>query len=263
MQGSNHWQEYHKKWSALRPPLRPNSEIIDKVRELVGERDQRVLLLGATPELALAFESVVGVDKNRGMLDNLWPGDTPTRKAVAADWLTLDGSLGRFSAAIGDGSCNAVTFPNDLSRLLEQVRDHLEPGGRFVCRIYERPDPMPPLSRLMAEVAGKARINFHALKWHLAMRVAEETEPTVPVASILARFEELFPDRDRLAERTGWPREIVDTIDTYRGSAVAYCFPNRREFLALMPKGLGKASFHASGTYDLAEWCPMFACERV
>jgi SAM-dependent methyltransferase len=242
--------------------LRPTGETVRNVIDLVGDRDRRVLLFGVTPELAKAFDRLVGVDKSRGMIENLWPGDTATRKSVEADWLTLDGSLGQFSAAIGDGSCNCVAYPKEVEKVLEQVRDHLEPGGRFVCRVYLRPDAMPSRAEMQGDPRGKARINFHAFKFLLAMRIAEDSEATVPVVSILAAFEEMFPDRDALAERTDWPRADIDTIDSYRNSSVAYSFFNRAEFLGAMPQGLVNPQFHSSGAYDLAETCPILVCER-
>jgi SAM-dependent methyltransferase len=260
---SNHWQTYHRRWGGLQPPLRPNREIIDAVVGQVGHRDRRILLLGVTPELAQAFDTVVAVDKSTAMIANVWPGDTISRNVVEADWLTLDGSLGKFSAVVGDGSCNSVAYPDEVRKLLEQVRDHLEPGGRFVCRIFERPDRVPPMSDLLAEAARPATRNFHAFKWQLAMRIAEDTEPSVPVERILSTFERLFPDRDGLSARTGWPRSDIDTIDAYRGSLTVYCFPSRAELLEQLPGGLNPLGFHQSGTYDLAERCPILVCERI
>ena len=55
MAKSNHWQTYHRRWSGLEAPLRSNAEITEAIIRLVGDRAPRVLLLGVTPELALAF----------------------------------------------------------------------------------------------------------------------------------------------------------------------------------------------------------------
>jgi hypothetical protein len=259
---SGHWHTYHTRWAGLRAPLRPTSETVEKIVGLVGKRDRRILLLGVTPELAEAFTTVVAIDKSAAMIENIWPGNTPSKIASEGDWLALDASLGSFSAIIGDGSCNAVTYPVALRRLLEQVCDHLERHGRFACRIYERPDIIPPISSIVAEARQPAARNFHAFKWLLAMHIAEDTEPSVPVELILNTFNEHFPDRDRLAEQSGWPRADIDTIDAYRNSPAVYCFPNRTEILAMIPRGLVDEHFHPSGTYDLAECCPIFSCDR-
>ena len=260
---SNHWQTYHRRWSGLEAPLRPNAEIRAAIVDLVGDNTDRVLLLGVTPELALSFNTVVALDKSATMIANIWPGDSATRRALEADWLQLDGSLGKFSAAIGDGSFNTLAYAGEVRRALGNVFDHLPPGGRLVCRVYARPDTPWSWDQLLAEAAAPARVNFHAFKWKLAMRIAADTEPSVPVASIIESFERHFPDRDALARTTGWDRSIIDMIDTYRNSNAVYCFPTRKEFLDCLPSGLRDIGYHPSGTYDLAEDCPIFACEKA
>jgi SAM-dependent methyltransferase len=259
---ADHWQTYHRRWGGLEAPLRPNAEIRAGIVDLVGDKTDRVLLLGVTPELALSFDTVVALDKSATMIANIWPGDSETRRAIEADWLTLDGTLGRFSAVIGDGSCNAVAF-DEIGLLLKQVRDHLEPGGRFVCRLYARPDMPWTWDELVAEAAQPAKVNFHAFKWKIAMRIAADSGASVSVASILEGFEQHFRDREELTRLTGWDRSTVDMIDTYRGSNAVYCFPTRAEFLACLPSGFRNIGFHSSGSYDLAADCPIFACERA
>ncbi|MBL8905190.1 MAG: class I SAM-dependent methyltransferase [Rhizobiales bacterium] len=260
---SDHWQTYHRRWSGLEAPLRPNSEIRARIVDLVGSGSDRVLLLGVTPELALSFENVVAVDKSAAMIANIWPGDGAKRRAIQADWLELDGSLGRFTAAIGDGSGNVLSHPGEIRQLLLTVREHLEPGGRFVCRLYARPEKPWSWQELLDEAAGRATVNFHAFKWKIAMRIAADGGAAVPVTRIHEQFERHFPDREKLAAVTGWDRSVIDMIDTYRGSSAVYCFPTRAEFLDCLPSGFRGIGFHPSGTYDLAEDCPIFACEKA
>ncbi|MFO0990546.1 MAG: methyltransferase type 11 [Hyphomicrobiales bacterium] len=260
---SNHWQTYHRRWSGLEAPLRPNAEIRASIVDLVGDKSRRILLLGVTPELGLSFENVVALDKSATMIANIWPGDSATRRAIEADWLEFDGSLGKFTAVIGDGSFNTLTYPDEVRRVLLSVREYLEPGGRFVCRLYARPDQPWSWDELVAEAEAPAKTNFHAFKWKLAMRIAGDIGASVPVIHILEHFERLFPDREKLAQVTGWDRPIIDMIDTYRGSKAVYCFPTRDEFVGCLPSGFRDTGFHPSGTYDLAEDCPNFACTKV
>jgi len=259
---SNHWQSFHRRWSLLEAPLRPNADILAGTTALVGTCTRRVLLLGVTPELALAFDTVVAVDKSATMIANIWPGNSATREVVEADWLTLDGSLGKFSAAVGDGSCNAVAYPQELTRLLGQVHEHLEPGGRFVCRVFLRPDTLWSWHQLQTMAVQPASVNFHAFKWMLAMRIAADTQPSVPVALIRERFDHYFPDRTALAACTGWAAEVIAMIDIYRDSAEVLCFPSRAEFLACLPPGFTNIGFHPCGTYDLAEVSPLLVVEK-
>lgn len=259
---SSHWQSFHRRWSLLEAPLRPNTDILAGIVGLVGARTQRILLLGVTPELALAFDTMVAVDKSATMIGNIWPGDSATRHAIEADWLTLDGSLGHFSAAVGDGSCNAVAYPGELTQLLGQVHGHLETGGRFVCRVFLRPDLPWSWTELKTMAAEPAGVNFHAFKWMLAMRIAADTEPSVPVARIRERFDQCFPDRKALAACTGWAEEVIAMIDIYRDSSEILCFPTRAEFLACLPPGFTNIGIHPCGTYDLAGASPLLCCEK-
>lgn len=257
-----HWQKYHAAWSKLEAPLRPNAETLGKIRELTGKVAGPVLLLGVTPELARSFDQVLAVDKNKAMIDNVWPGNSEMKQARHADWLDLEGPKEHFAAVVGDGSLNAVTTLREIRQLLECVIDLLAPGGKFACRLYERPVKAFTEDHLRQMGSRPATLNFHAFKWQLAMHLAETAGASMPVVLIRERFNDLFPDRDRLARDTGWPRDIIDMIDIYKGSPTIYTFPSRREFLNVLPKGISHARFEACGTYDLAECCPMLAFSK-
>lgn len=257
-----HWQKYHAAWAKLEAPLRPNADIISKVRELAGDTSGPVLLLGVTPELARSFDHVFAVDKNKAMIDNVWPGNSGAKQALHADWLDLDEPKEHFVAAVGDGSLNAVTTLREIRQLLGRVVDLLAPGGKFACRLYERPEKPFTEEHLRQMGSRRASLNFHAFKWQLAMHLAENAGASIPVVLIRERFNDLFPDRDKLARETGWPREIIDMIDIYKGSPTLYVFPNRREFLNVLPEGISDVRFVTCGTYDLAECCPMLAFSK-
>jgi hypothetical protein len=252
-----HWQKFHTAWSKLEAPLRPNAETLGKIRALTGKIAGPVLLLGVTPELANTFDEVQGVDKNKAMIDHVWPGDTATQKALHADWLDLEEPKNHFAAVVGDGSLNAVATLREVRLLLSRVVDLMVCGGRFACRLYERPEQALTEDQLRQMGARPATLNFHAFKWQLAMHLAETSGASMPVVLIRERFNELFPDRDRLARDTGWPHDIIDMIDIYRGSPTIYVFPDRREFVDALPKGISDVRFEPSGRYDLAECCPM------
>src|SRR5262245_54585614 len=103
---TNHWLDFHRKWSRLRPPLRPNHEVIEGMRGLSAAVNGRALLLGVTPELATIAEDVTAVDRSQTMIDYVWPGDTKCRRARQGNWLELDYAADTFSLIVGDGSLN-------------------------------------------------------------------------------------------------------------------------------------------------------------
>jgi SAM-dependent methyltransferase len=259
---SNHWDKSPPHWSRIEPPLRPDAEVTRAFQQLAGGPSARVLLLGVTSELANAFESVYAIDKSPMMLSRVWPGDSSTRHAVQGNWLEMPVPEHPFDAAIGDGSLSNLAYPHEVREVLSRVLASLRPGGRFVCRLFERPDV--PLGRedLLAAASGPARINFHAFKWQVAMHLAEQTQATIPVPGIVALFDDLFPDRQAVAARTGWPRELIDLLDVYRDSEVRFTFMTRSEILAVLPPGITDLRFDACSNYDLAQCCPLMSFRR-
>jgi SAM-dependent methyltransferase len=221
------------------------------------------LLLGVTSELANAFQSVQAIDKNPAMLTKVWPGDTATKNALRGNWLEIPVPDEPFDGVVGDGSLSNLAYPHEVREVLSRVRSVLRPGGRFVCRLFERPDVPESREALLATAAGPARINFHAFKWQIAMHLAGQRQATIPVPMILELFNELFPDREVVAARTGWPRELIDLVDVYRGSDVQFTFMSRDEILSVLPPGIADLRFDACGTYDLAECCPLMSFRRT
>jgi hypothetical protein len=82
------------------------------------------------------------------------------------------------------------------------------------------------------------------------------------VASILERFNEMWPDRQALADITGWERSTIDTIDVYRGSDIVYSFPDRQELIDVVPDEAADLTFSACGSYDMAACCPLLSFRK-
>ncbi len=259
---SNHWEKNPRHWSRIEPPLRPDEAVTRAIVQLAGGAKAKVLLLGVTSELANAFQSVQAIDKSTMMIAKVWPGDSATKGARQGNWLEMPVPEPLFDAAVGDGSFSNLDYPHEVREVLQRVVHGLRPGGRFVFRMFERPDVPQSREELLATAAGPARINFHAFKWQLFMHLAGVTQATVPVEQLLVFFNELFPDRAALAARTGWPRELIDLVDVYRDSEVRFTFMTRSEFLAVLPPGITDLRFDHCSNYDLAECCPLASFTR-
>ena len=260
MSEASHWHRYPARRALFEPPLRPHADVVALLRMLVGEDAGPVLLLGVTAAIAEAFTTVDAFDKSAAMVTKGWPGDTDAKRVTIADWLELDGRERRYAGVVGDGSLNMLTS-EQIGRLLSIVVGLLEPGGRFACRLFERPDPGFTAADLARSVSTPGLLNFNAFKWQLAMHLSEG-RPTLPVADIRAAFEARCPDRDALSRATGWSREAIDTIDLYDGSSLAYSFPSRAEFRRLLPAGIEGTEFIACGAYDLAACCPVLTFRK-
>jgi len=258
---SAHWKPVD--FFRMRPPLRPDADVVAAFRSLTRDCAEPMLLLGVTPELADLSPNLTAIDRSQAMLDGVWPGDTPQRRALVGNWLKLRLPAASFRSVIGDGAL-ALPWPGPASKLLSEAATVLMHGGRFVCRVFASPEAGEALDAVRAAVdSGEVR-NVHALKWRIAMAIAHARgEPNVPVREIRDQFERWFPDRDALAAQKSWPRDEIDTIDMYKGSEASYSFATRRQTLDIVPPELINARFVDAGSYELAERCPLLVLDRA
>ncbi|HXL99218.1 MAG TPA: class I SAM-dependent methyltransferase [Rhizomicrobium sp.] len=235
--------------------------MVGAIAAQIAGHDTRVLLLGVTPELCGIAQETVAVDHSANMIARVWPGDTPSRKAVLADWRSLPAVQPDFSAAIGDGSLNAVSYA-DYPAVFAQLARVLATGARIAFRVYETPQHCETIAQLRDDVMAGRERRFHAFKWRLAMALASERQnPDLPVALIYDVFSRVFADSEALLRATGWSGADLAEMEAYRGRDTKYSFPTRREILAAMPAPFTNARFPSSGSYALAERCPIFAAD--
>lgn len=255
---TSHWSTYHRSWAKLTAPLRPNGEIVNAFKASIGRSSGRVLLLGVTPELADVAAPLVAVDRHETMIAHVWPGDSKTRRVVKGDWLNMSFAEGYFSAAIGDGSLIALHYPLGYQRLYEQLARIVQPAGRFVVRAFLTPDPCESFDAVRDETMNGGIRSFHAFKWRLAMALVAETgDPNIEVVKIRDAFDRKFPARADIAKATGWDPKDIDTIDVYEGSSEVYSFPTFAQFCSVIPDTFTNVHQVPSGTYELAERCPL------
>ena len=254
------WRNFPGVYNRLAPPLRPAPGDVERMRRAIASNDDDTLLLGVTPGIASLGQSLVAIEGSRAMIDRLWPGDEPDRRAIVADWTALPFEAGRFGAVIGDGALNSVA--SGLSALIGEISRVLRDGGTAAQRVFASPADRESLGAVREDALGARIGNVHALKWRIAMAIAQPPEYLVPVADILAAFNAMFPDRAQLASMTGWDADEIDTLDAYVGAWHSLCFPTRELLQAL---GAGQfASFRIveSDGYPLAERCPLIVWGR-
>jgi hypothetical protein len=213
--------------------------------------------LGVTRELTQAFENVVAVEREPGMISNVWLGDTDSKRVIHNDWLKVQFPHEQFGGAVGDGSINQVAFPHDQLQLLDRILDWLEPGGVFACRMYTRPDTPITLDDLRREGLNPT-INWSAYRRMLSMYLAEIEGQTIHTRNITAVFDELFPDRSILP----WTQQELEMIDTYATSKLQSCLPTRKELEQIIPSRARDVQFIDVGNYDLAHCCPVLTFKK-
>lgn len=256
------WAGFHHRWRGLQPPLKPDRDVCASLERLIASHRARVLLLGLTPELTELGHRTVAVDWSASALAFIWPGNSPTRRALRADWMDLPSVARAFSAAVGDGSLNCVEYPAGYRRVCRELARAVQPGGRIVIRMYLTPSQPEPLSAVRSlTLAGKVR-SIHGLKWRLAHAIsAERGDPNVAVVSILDAFNRLFPDRAALRDATGWTADDVTWIDAYDGLPDIFSFPTAVQALSAVSRELHRPRLIASGTYELADRCPLLVAD--
>lgn len=253
------WLSFHERVARLRPPLAPPPDLAERMQATLDQHaaGSHVLLLGMTRALFGIGQRMLAVDWSADMIASLWPGDSPTRRAQCADWGAIEAQSAPFSAVVGDGSLNVLQGADDVARVVRRLAA-ISSGAQVLLRCFVSPaqDEADSLEQLKAAaIAGEAG-GFHAFKWRIAMALAAASGPLVAVDRIQATFCALFPDRQALARQTGWVGADFAEIDAYRGSSTCLWFPTREQLLAAVGNPPG-SRFIASGTYELAERCPL------
>ena len=247
---TTHWANRSRTRDLSGPPLRPNQEIMDCFTSLVPA-DQNILLLGVTKEIATAYNNVTAVEREPAMIENVWVGNSKTKRAILDNWLTVDFPDNTFDAILGDGSLNMLSEPGQVNTFVNRALPWLKPGGQIICRMFTRPDTPITMARIHAETKNPTA-NFSALRRLIPMYIAEKNGPRVPVRLISNLFDQMFPDRTILP----WTPEQMTTLDAYYTSEAKTWFPTRTEILLELPN-IVYAKFKDVGTYDIADTCPM------
>lgn len=255
---TNHWDNYHRHWMLLDAPLRPTPEtvgIFEREFDLAGAE---VLLLGVTPELAVLGRSMLAVDQSAAMISGVWAGDNASRRAVTANWLDLPVGSASADAVIGDGCLSAVASKMARNTLLGEIARVLKPSRRAAIRVFASPETTEDLPGIEAQGLAGGIGNFHALKWRIAMACTTGgCDYAINVRTIRDTFDGLFPDREALAARTGWSIASINTIDVYAGSDTSYSFATLAMLVDEARDWFGEVRVVPSGSYPLAERCPL------
>lgn len=252
MTSNTHWHDRAKNWTATGAPLNPNQEIIDHLKTRV-DPDSDILLLGVTPQIYHAFNHITAVDKESVMIESVWPGNTINKRAILDNWLTVDLEENRFDAILGDGSINMLMYPGEVETLLKRCRAWLKPNGKFICRMFTRPDQDVTREWLIKEAANPS-VSWTAFRRLVPMAFAAEQGSLVPWAQAYNFFHELFPDKSMLK----FTAEEIEKFEAYKGVSTSTWFPTRKEILDIIPDGV----FEDFGTYDIAHTCPFLTVTK-
>jgi SAM-dependent methyltransferase len=261
LMSTNHWHSLFQAWSNLSTPTRASADAIASIKAEVAGMTGPILVLGLTSGLMDAGSDITAVDQSRVLIDDLWPGNVPGRRAVVGDWLRLPFEAASFTACIGDGCLISFDYPDRQKLVLAEVARCLKPGGKFACRVFLAPDA-PQRFADLENAVQKRQISFQHFKFKFAMAIGAELEnPNVRVSSIPEFFDAKYPDRGELAALTGWDRAEIDTVDIYRESQANYAFPTKNQLLSLIPKTLDHARLVPVPHHPMGNEWPILVAE--
>lgn len=240
---SDVWRGHALQWERVGPPLRPRARDTEKMGRIADAWTSRhgspeVLVLGVTPETARLDwpegTDLLAVDRSRMMIDRVWPGfPSPGEGVLRADWGALPLADRSRDLVLGDGVFTVLAYPEDYRTLLASLRRILRPGGLFAVRTFVLPgEPERPAAVCRAAMAGEIG-TFHAFKLRLLMALQPDPDTGVRTGDVWTYWSREGPAADDLAERSGWPRREIETIDAYRGREAVYSFPTLEELRSL------------------------------
>ena len=244
-------EERSKNWTSG-PPLTPNYEVIDYLKSQI-DTNANVLVLGVTQQFYQAFNYITAVDREPAMIERVWLGNTSNKHAILDNWLTVDLPHTYFDAILGDGSLNMLVDPTEITAVVDRCREWLRPNGKFICRMFTRPDLPVTRQRLLAEAANPT-VGWTAFRRLVPMVLAHEQGAFVPWSQVYTFFNELFPDRSLLP----FTLKEISRMDAYKDATTSTWFPTRQEILDLLPD----AEFVDVGTYDIADTCPLMIIKK-
>jgi hypothetical protein len=266
------FDRHAQNWHLLGSPLRPCAEDMRIMQKCFGKwhyayctsrsnAPLKALLLGVTPEIATQDWGVpadlTAVDISQAMIAAVWPGDTPMSRALCADWMDMPVAGNDFDMLMADGVFTLLNYPAGYEGLAHAVQHCLKRDGLFMLRSFCRPASTESLASIFDDLWNRRIGSFHAFKWRLAMSVhGDDIRRGVAVAEVWKTYHTNVIDHERLAKATGWPVEVIATIDAYRDSPAVYTFPDVDELVNGVAPYLTCVCYE-TGSYELAERCPL------
>lgn len=270
MQQQDHWQRHARTWQHFGSPLRPcaeDAQWMEHALRTIQPGVERAVLLGVTPELAhMRWPEgcqLLAVDQNAEMIRHQWLPTPPANgQVLCGDWQRLPLVDGCVDAVLGDGVLVFFAQPEGARPLLNEVRRLLRPQGRWLLRVFVRPECSESLEQLHRDLRCGAIGSFHTYKWRLAMALQPSLSIGVRPADVWRAWRQWVPSPAELSAATGWPVDEIDTIEAYRDSSATYYFPTLNELHQLLATDFALLDLHIP-SYELGERCPLLALGRL
>ncbi len=146
----------------------------------------------------------------------------------------------RFTAVIGDGVLNRLSFPGEVRTFFTECARVLVPGGVVALRVLLRPEYPEAIGEIHEHVMRRGIATFETFKWRLRHRgrCARRQSQSHRARDPRERRSALFLDRGALAQATGWPLADIRSIDAYKGDTAVFSFPTLGQLRGALPDNL-------------------------
>lgn len=263
----------HRGGLPLRPPPLASACMHHIISQIILKRKKtsksiNLVLLGVTPEITnLPWAkniSLKAFDKNKDMIKFVWEAPKKISSHVEQSlWQKMPLQSENVDFILGDGC--TTQFPNKktYTDFFKEQRRIIKSDGFLLLRCFLNTQTQETLDQISKD-ALEGRIQyFGSLKWRIAMALLHKTKVfNLKVKKIHDAFNKLFPDRSRLSLSTDWDRNIINTIDIYKGSDIQYTFPSLSEFKKLIAPRFKIIKIYYP-TYELTKRCPILLMKPI
>jgi len=265
----DHFSRIVPQWSHFGPPLRPSPDdtaVVQRVAAGLGDAAQ-VVVLGLTPEIIActwpADVTLSAVDHSAAMIQALWPpaAGPANSRVVVADWCTMPIPSDSIDLVAGDGCYALMSFPDGYEALTREVRRVLRPAGRFVIRVFLRPDRPEPVADIERAFAHGRIGSVHALKLRLLAALHGASGAGSRLDDIWRAWASMPPLPGALAGMRGWTAPEIVGIESYRGMESRYFLPTLAELRQTLGVFFDEVDC-AWGRHELADRCPTLVLAR-
>jgi SAM-dependent methyltransferase len=249
--------------------MRPSPDDTAVVQRIVAGLGAaaHALVLGLTPETIAcdwpADITLSAVDHSPPMIEALWPPakGPENSQVILADWCAMPIPSGTIDLVAGDGCCALMAFPEGQEALLREVARVLRPEGRFVIRVFMRPERPESVADIAQALALGTIGSVHALKLRLLAALHGTSGTGSRLGDAWQAWKSMPAPPAAPAGTRGWTAEEVATIEAYRGKEARYFLPTLAEFRQTLQPAFREIEC-AVGRHELADRCPTLVLAR-
>ena len=191
------------------------------------------------------------------MISALWPPAKGPAHAevILADWCAMPISSGSADLVVGDGCYILMRHPDGYGTLTREICRVLKPEGRFVIRVFLRPERAETLAEIAQAYSSGQIGSVHALKLRLLAALHGSRGEGSLLDEVWQAWAAMPSLPTALCGIRGWTSDEIVSINSYRGMQARYYLPTLAEFRSSLGAHLCELEC-AQGQAELSDCCP-------